>query len=308
MNKKIAIFQGYPRIHFEMLGYAIEYCITLGFNYNIYANKFMDWKEFYEKNFNINKEWKRPDDFNPDNYDYIFLITDDDPFFSDLWIRRCGIQKVICIDHMVATTRREDVIKHISTRFSKMYPMEICALPTYTIINTPIEKNNIILKTDKINVVCIGYNSMPHSSEQLRKIFSNFDDIIFHVIYHRILYIYDDCKNILTYQDCPVNKMFDILSNSDYVLALENNHEKDFINVVMSAMVPKSFNVLCPLIIPNSWKDAYDFKSSIAYDIKDYSHIYLQKPSLETINQVFNERTKLIEHRNTVFSEITLRI
>jgi hypothetical protein len=307
MKKRIALFQGYPKIHFEMLGYMIEYCKDLGFEFDIFANSFMDWKEFYETNFEISKQWKTPDDFHPEKYDFIFLITDDDPFFSNIWITMCGPEKVICIDHMVAVTRREDVIKHIATRFSKMYPNEEFALPTYKVIDTAENKYDIVSKSDKIHVVCIGYNSMPRSSEELRKLFTNFDTITFHVIYHRILYIYDDSKNIFTYQDCPVNKMFDILKNADYVLALENNHEKDFINIVMSAMVPKSFNVLCPLIIPNSWKDAYNFKSSIGYDKTSDQTMLLEKPSLDLIKKVHAERTELINHRNRIFSEIILR-
>ena len=213
---------------------------------------------------------------------------------------------MICIDHMLGVIRRENVLKHISTRFSKMYPIQQYALPTYTIVDTPNKKYDILCKNDKINVVCIGYNNMPRSSEELRSIFYNFDDIIFHIINHQIMYIYDDCTNILTYQNCEVNKMFDILINADYVLALQNNNTKDFTNGCMSSQIPISFSVLCQLILPNSWKNSYNFKSSMGYDKIGGTQIHLQKASFPIIEQVFNERTALIQHRNKVFSEIIL--
>ena len=68
----IAIYHGLPIIHYEMLGYLIEYFLISKIKINIYAH-ISDWKEYYEKLFQINMIWNTPIKFDPNNYDLILM-------------------------------------------------------------------------------------------------------------------------------------------------------------------------------------------------------------------------------------------
>ena len=78
----IALYHGFTEIHFEMLGYFIEYIKLNNINIDIYAissnNTGSQWYKYYETLFSVTSVWKDPQDFNPTLYDLIILLTDDD--------------------------------------------------------------------------------------------------------------------------------------------------------------------------------------------------------------------------------------
>jgi hypothetical protein len=76
---KIAIHQGFD-FHYEMLGYILEYFISSKIDVDIYCpenNKSNEWKNFYQNIFKAKISFINPLNMNPDNYDLIFLLTDD---------------------------------------------------------------------------------------------------------------------------------------------------------------------------------------------------------------------------------------
>ena len=83
-----------------MFGYIIHLCKTSNYTLTIFTNMIrnMGWCDFYKKHF-INYEIKYIDfkKFNEykDNFDLVFVTTDDDPFFDNSFIT----DKYICIDH-----------------------------------------------------------------------------------------------------------------------------------------------------------------------------------------------------------------
>ena len=86
---KIAIYHGFKIIHFEMLGYLIEYFLKSKINIDIYADNInindLEWNEYYDKAFNINMNWIDCKIFNHEQYNYIILLTDDDFSFKEEW-------------------------------------------------------------------------------------------------------------------------------------------------------------------------------------------------------------------------------
>lgn len=83
---RIAIYHGFPDIHFEMLGYVIKYCLCSGKDFTVFANSGSKmanmWKTFYDDVFGY-MEWVPTLSYNPTTYDHVILLTDDDPIYAN---------------------------------------------------------------------------------------------------------------------------------------------------------------------------------------------------------------------------------
>jgi|UniRef100_A0A6C0EE64 hypothetical protein len=309
---KIALYHGFTDIHFEMLGYFLEYIKYTKININIYAFSENDhgkqWKEYYVNLFDINIKWTDPTIFNPYNYDLIILLTDDDKTFKDDWLEEFGQKKVICIDHC-GLIRRNNMMLRIGTRFFNRRPNTLWALPCYYGINKfnkikILEENTKIQPLSKIKILCIGIQNRPPCIEFLTDLFENFDDLEFHIIARFFNVNYDSYKNIFTYQLCPTNIMFDLVKKSNYILCLDNPLNDFPIANSISGAIPISFSYGCQLIIPSTWNKFYNFKSAIVYNDN-----YLQKNGQTKLNlsnnidldKIYSELYELVAHRNVVF-------
>lgn len=301
---KIAIYHGYPTIHFEMLGYIIEFCKDYNIELDIYAHYFLDWREYYAKTLNYAKEWINPNLFNPEEYNYIFLLTDDDMSYKEELLDSCGTEKVICIDHGIINERRKNVLLNIKTRTALKFKNDpFWALPCYKVIDDVDYKIEQTKQDNKINIVCIGYNNTPKTVDNLKDIFINYDDITFHIINHYIFYKYDDTDNIKEYIGASVKTMTHILTKADYVLCLENNQTKDYVNRVMSASIPLGLDFGAQIIMPKIWNNAYQFKSTITY-VRGEQKIKIEKLERDAVVETFKERERMIHYRNMLFKGI----
>ncbi len=86
----IAIFNGF-NFHYEMFGYIIYFCKISNHNLTIYCHQINDlgYFNFYNAEFNdYSIQYKNLELFENEkiNFDFIFLITDDDPYFTPLKI------------------------------------------------------------------------------------------------------------------------------------------------------------------------------------------------------------------------------
>ena len=302
---KIAIYHGLKMIHNEMLGYLIEYFIYSNKDIDIYADSVyilnLEWNEYYNKLFNINKQWLACNTFNPHNYDYIILVTDDDYSFLDEWFIK---DKVIIIDHSAHIRRfSNNILNRIGTRYFNMRPTCLWALPCYNGISKS-NKIEYLKKTDNINVMCIGIQNRPPSILFLKKLFLNFDNINFHIISRNINeLLYKDFTNIKTYLFCPTKIMFELVKKAHYILCIDNPYNSEPIENSMSGAIPISFSYGCNLIIPKTWQTNYKFKSIIEYN--EYTRLTLQQNI--PLNLIYDELNNLICHKNKVFDNILIK-
>lgn len=301
---KIAIYHGFPHIHFEMLGYVIEYFksnnMILDVDIYSYINIFSyEWWSFYNKIFNIKLTWHNPRIFNSDAYEYVFLITDDDISF----FQKPGSNiKIISIEH-IDYPRRINIHTRIGTRFFINRPAILWALPCFKAI-AQNEKLIILNNENKINVVSIGKNQ-PHNIEQLKNLFNNYYEINFYFIIreldsnNELLNCPDD--NIFVYINCLTSVMLEILSKSHYVLCFDINYNDHYAKKAISGSIPLSFTFGCKLILPELWNLFYDFKSCICYSICENNKLTLHKDT--NLNLIYNEQYELIHHRNIIFDK-----
>lgn len=307
---KIAIYQGFLYIHYEMLGYILEYFIHSNLSFDLYCpdeSVGKDWKEFYEKTFGVKLNFINPTQIKPANYNLIFLITDDDYSFEQKWLDDFGEEKVICIDHSVHIRRQPTNMLRLSTRFFHFRPQCLWALPVYTYINK-LDKMKYLAQTDKINVMCVGTQNKPYSGEFLKELFYNFDSIDFHVITRYLDKNYQNYPNIKTYENYSTQKMMELLKNTQYILCFENPDNLEPVSNCISASIPLAFDSGCQLIIPKSWDFYYNLKSVITYE-----DTLLQKNNATTkmflngqidLNKIYNEAYELINHKNKTFDYI----
>ena len=289
----IAIYHGFHHIHFEMLGYIIDYLLSTKLKFNIYShiNIFsFHWKKFYDNLF-IPLAWNTPNLFNADNYEYVFLLTDDDNTFKDN-----NKIKIICIEH-IDYIRRINVKFRIGTRFFINRPECLWAIPCYNILNKQ-DKLDILNKENKINIVCLGKNQPP-KIDYLKNLFINFNEINFYLITREQQYNYEFYNNIFIYNNCLTNIMLDILTKSHYILCLDLNNSDHYIKQSISASIPLSFNFGCQLIIPKLWQNNYNFKSIISYN---KNKLILNKNI--NLDLIYEEQQEIINHRNKIFNQI----
>jgi hypothetical protein len=131
---RIAAFNGFS-FHDEMFGYIIYFCQLHNFELTLYCrtDAYKDYIEFYKfhfKDFKFNIYDCNLFAYQKYSFDYIFLITDDDPNFldNDIYINNITIR----IDHS-SEIRREKIKKTIAVRpFAENYRQ--WAIPCYPII------------------------------------------------------------------------------------------------------------------------------------------------------------------------------
>ena len=308
---RIAVYQGFDYIHYEMLGYILDYFKHINSKYNINTLKFniyaklittgIDWLIYYNKHLNMNISWNEPNLFNPNNYEYIILLTDDDMSFKDEWLIKYNY-KIITINHW-QKNRRIETPYNIGTRFFVTNPYQEYILPSY--MGIPYNQKKKILLNNKINVSCIGAQNIPPSTLFLKDLFTNFNEINFHIVARHIPYNYNS-SNINTYIFPSCNDMFNIINKSDYILCIEIPNTDTKSNCISGA-IPLSFSYGCQLLIPKIWQDYYNFKSSISYldnHVQNNGNSKLTLSKNINLDNIYNELYEIINHRNNIFDNI----
>lgn len=311
---KIAVFHDYSDIHYEMLGYLMDYFISTKIQVEYFAEASsigIEWKTYYENLFKINLNWNKTINFNPKSFDLIFLVTDDDRGYdivNKLTQNNSDSEKLICIDHHYSI-RRKDAFYRIGTRFFQLRPNCPWALPTYRSIS-PNEKIYYVKQSEKINVCCIGIQNVPPNVDYLRNLFTNFESIEFHIIARKI-----ETKdklinsNIKILENYSTIEMMNLMKSIDYILCLENPKNLNPQKNCISGSIPLAFNFLIRLIIPNTWQQNYSFNSVLSYDDNvlqkslNQTKLTLEKLEEKMIYNINNELVFNISHRNNVFDK-----
>jgi hypothetical protein len=284
---KIALFHGYDWIHFEMLGYAIDYCFTKKYQFEVFINEreyvSEEWKNVYNSAFKKQIIWNSISDYNSKNFTYTILLTSVDPnFIAD------GNGKLVAIRHKIDETFPN--VPNIDVRwFDDAAPWAIPVFPGVS----RFEKD-FHLKNKKISVVLLGARHTQTPTATLRQIFVNFDDIEFHFISRDELDA-QPLANTKYYTNINTEYMIDIFKKSHYMFCIDHtNYEY----MGSSCAFWMSFSYGCRLILPKKLSH-FNLTSPLYYD--ENSRITLDAPNLDT---VFIEAHKIITHRDTVFNSV----
>lgn len=290
---RVALWQGFP-FHFEMIGYIVDFCLHHGIDYDVYCQSVnqCSWKAYYDNMFDTgHKIWLHTcDSVDLSSYGVVFLLTDDDPTFTESMRNTYG-SKTVCIEHWYKQ-RVPGFATHIGLRYSPLEPMRAFALPTYQAVSKEA-KTFIVDNDNTIHVALLGSCNVPTSPDALYNLFENTKGIMFHAMAREIQHDLSTASNIKTYANIPTTQMFDVLNQCSYVMCIgsHRHHEE-----IISGSIPLAFNVGARLIIPRSWNELYQFKSCLEYD--DNTKLRLSKKV--DLDLVYAELVSLIETRDQV--------
>lgn len=288
---KIAIYQGLP-YHFEMIGYAIDYCISQGYEFTIYCSCNSSYEKSWMKLYGVlfgSLEWKQTRQFNHIPYDAIIMLTSDDAGYPQ------GLgHKTIIIDHIEGCKVHKSETRIRTRANARGIPW---ALPCFkaTKVQYPAERTTL-------EVALVGLSNQL-SEQELRKAFRNFDEIVFHVVSYRIAHAYR-APNIRTYENMSADSMFSVLSRCSYMIAPMAS-ERHKIELISGANA-LAYTLGARLIMPASIKQHMGLKT--AWSLEDMIDFTLKPLTQDDIHSIVAERDSLIKDRNTEFSKCVDKI
>jgi hypothetical protein len=320
----LCIFQGFPAFHYEMIGFAIHFCIQNGFTFDVYAHPnelSADWKPFYDELFSLSKPWLKPWELNHSKYDFILLLSDDDFAFEQKWLREYGEKKVICINHHIVY-RRYFVRQHVKLRYYENLNTNLYINNCYPVVSYEQKLQIHQKQRDEgfIDVCFLGRANIPLEINLFKKIFPYFDKVRFHIINRDIEpeHKFQNFPNLFYYENCSTKQMVDLLTISSFTICIDhsiypknidrkNKYKRNptvYRDEICSAVIHLSFCFGCQLILPNQWKRTHKRKSCITYDEKFPFIPIKEPPTAFDLSLVYEERDELIEQRNKVLLSI----
>lgn len=307
MSKNIAIFNSFS-FHYEMFGYIIYYCFLHKFSLTIYTEdkNEMGWLMFYNKifnnygnkyNLNFIHYTKFKTDIQNNNYDLIFLITDDDPNFEVMWMTN----RVVCINHYYIC-RRVDWFHCIGTRPFHENLIN-WAIPCIPIFDCYAKISN--LDSDFMHVAIIGggSNNKSYDTSIINRLVSS-KKIKIHIFSRVIKCEFNDIDSkieIHRYESKTTDQMYSVLLKCSYVLTdIDNVMVTHRNGRSMSGSVPIAFSSLSKLLLSKQNNMFYKFISVKEYDLNKNENIFLEDVTEEMFKSVERERNYLIEmfHNN----------
>ena len=241
--------------HYEVIGVILDFAANMNINIDLVQlvpNK--HWDELYSKKYNYNKLTKLPSELEyNNNYNMIFLLTDDDMEFPNNRIDN----RTVCLDHYYQN-RRPLIKHHVSIKPFTNNINEMFVLPIWQYISK-IEKINIIKKNYQnglkpvIALIGNGHNKDPNI---FINSISNYYEFEFRIIAMKIPkhpWKNHQSKNLTIsfYENIDAVKMFELLGSSNYVGFFNHNDPKHGDGHSMTSSIPNAFSSGCRLIIPS---------------------------------------------------------
>lgn len=278
---RYAIFNSFP-FHFEMFAHVLEY--FKGHDIDVYTNRAGEngWLRYYETTYGI-KQWFPISEYNPAIYDYIFLLTDDDP--GPFWHHKNP--RVIVTEHDDNRSLGLPAYRLLQTRQFRRLSLN-WMIPVW---NAPPQE-----KYDRLTVMAVG-NAALYISAILPSLFANFSDIQF-ILADRNMTAGANA-NITTYNNLDATVLLEMAGKSHYILfwpttGYSQKHKHDS----LTASVPLAYSVGSPLILPADFADALGLQGTLGI----HAGHFLTKP--DTMG-FMSERARLLERRNAVLEEVS---
>jgi len=287
-----------------MFGYIIYYCKENQFDLTIFTNFENDlgWFEYYNSTFDkysYKFNYKNFNEFEKENvreqFDLIFVATDDDKKFMTEWINDKHMNnKCICVDH-VRDIRAPKFLNRLGTR-AFLNSDKKWALPCFPGLNIEDKINNLNDKKNKENIIISiigGYNQ--YNYDRIKRLQST-KKIKLYIIARYAKNFYPPCDLGIEYQIYPnlnTFELFELLKKSDYILTdivMTNLHYE---GLSMSGSIPLAFSSLTPLIISKQNNAVYNFKNVIEFDLNSTDKICIDNYTVD-YNELVEERKQMI--------------
>jgi hypothetical protein len=288
---RIAIFNGF-RFHYEMFGTVLDFLTSRNLAFDVYSETAyeMGWFRVYERYFG-SIPIHPIKTYNSSNYDYVFLLTDDDRRFK----RRYGA-KVIMFEHIGERQVPCDTHRRIQMRHYVLRPSspDTWMLPVWNIGPQP--------KYETLHVTAIG-NNCPCNPDELQPYFKDIRNIQFTFINRTQAptrfdhQAWAEYKNVTLLENIEAEQMLSVAAKSDWLLVLPKNasHYTDS----MTALRPIAYGVHTPILMTAAWKESYGLGGISALD----NSVDLEKPTPEFLEEFSKQREALFQRRERLLEE-----
>jgi hypothetical protein len=281
-------------MHYEMFAYVLDFFNERRIQLDVYTNKtnHYGWLDFYEKNFSI-ISWFPISFFNPDAYDYVFLLTDNDDGYAPFWNDKT---RVIVIEH---SSKRELKLRSYFTIQTRQFKLRNPQSDPNTWI-LPVWNNNLHEKYEKLTVLSIGSIT---NRINLPSLFTNFSDIQF-ILVDRHIDTRKTGENIRRYKCLDATTLIEFAAKSHYIIfwptntfSMEHKHNS------MSGSFPLACSVGTPLILPESFIEPVGL-NGLGIPDSPLKPIRLEKPSDALVTAVLKQRDDLLKRRDRIFDSL----
>lgn len=288
----VAVFQGFIDIHFEMIGFALDYLRNSNARIEVFiqpselANQ---WMELYSTMFQFNLN--SINTYNPTEHSCTFLLTDDDPHFPG----HASMDNVIIINHH-AGIRRHSGLHFVYTRPHSFDTNRLWALPVFKYV--PFDTKATLLGRPPV-VTCVGIGCMGNIQTYEQLLAQN-PGITINVISRRIHL--PSIPGLNLFPNAPASVMFEICKNSTHILFLDESVDRA--KLAMSGALPLAFSTGCRIIMPSNWEYSFDSVQRFT----DISDIMIKPLDTESLSKSYKELDSLIKHRDDILNALMEKI
>jgi len=285
----LCIFNSLPQ-HHEMFAHVLDYCKENSLKIDIYTNKEKDygWLDFYKKEYRV-ITWYPISFFNPEAYDYVFLLTDDDNGYDRFWN---NTTRVIVTEH--SSNRQLNLrsyCKHQTRHFKLRSPPSD---PDTWIL--PLWNNILYEKYEKITVLSIGNAT---NFLNLQALFLNFSSINF-ILVDRDMNCENSLSNVKKYKSLNASDLIEYAGRSHYILFWPTtSYSLQHKDLSMSGSFPLAYSVGTQLIVPESFIESLGLLGLLGIS----EGVILDYPDSRCFME---ERLRLLERRNSIISKCLL--
>lgn len=306
MCTRVAIFNGF-NFHYEMFGFALDYCFSHGIVPVLYTgiDCAYGWFDEYATRFQRTLDIRPVDSYDPNNHDVVFVLTDDDIWYARRWAFVRDGPRVLLFEHyarrsvIVAATARIP-LRHYVTRIDPSGAgANTWVLPVWEPrpITTPPADG-------VVRVVAIG-NNCPTTPEELAPwVHSLRDAAVEFTFINRTPAptmltpeAWTDYPNVRICLNIPTAAVLEAVERADWLLMLPKNAIQK--HDAISAIVPLAYSFRKPLLVAPDWIDAYGFRGGlVALDPTRP----LTKPDAACMAALETQRAALFARRDAILT------
>jgi hypothetical protein len=281
-----------------MFAYVLDYFKERAIQIDVYTNKTNNygWLNFYEKKYGV-IAWFPISFFNPDVYDYVFLLTDDDKGYAPFWNDKT---RVIVVEH---NGKRQLDLRSYFTIQTRHFKLRNPPSNPNTYI-LPVWNNHSIIpkKYERLTVLSIGNAT---NQINLESLFTNFSEIDFILVDRHMDIQANTGGNITRHNSLDASRLVEFAAMSHYIIfwpttAFSMEHKYNS----MSGSFPLAFSVATPLILPESFIEPLDLNGVIGIPDSPLRAISLEKPSETLVAAVLTQKQDLLKRRDRIFDSL----
>lgn len=294
---RICLFNGFP-FHYDFFGFVLEYLFARGKDDVVVftgTKNSMGWMDVYEKAFGRPLHIRPISEFKDTEWDYVFLLTDDDKEYKQSWTHA----KVIMFEHSaIRRTPHPAVYKHMQIRHFTIRappsPEHTWTLPIWDYKCGPKRQ-----RKPRTQIAIIG-NNLPTRPYEFIDLLPNFYDLDIVYVNRKeswIKYDYEPWEEFSNFHiklDVDASELIQIIHDADWLILPPFNQHHQIVTI--ASMVMLGYSIGTPILMTKAYAESYGYGG---IGVLDYETDVVQ-PSSEFMAAFEKQRKELFKRRDRV--------